>query len=271
MVKEVLIGCDELTHLLGSPDGPCGPGAIRPQSRDASWRRSLSVSPCGTRPPDEQASGWTGKELLMNLLRYSLCPWLCRFSVIFWAQPMNTPKKPKRGMRTKELLEAVANGPEWSHITAGIHDRSIAKQFADAITQWPWTEEAMVSVLASLLDSREEIASELFHSIATQNVRLPIFYALLENTQINKKKPSDYDDILAEFDRLNSERNKFVHWYWFTDMDTGKVYLSRARRGVSAAVFNGLEIPSDRIKKFVSDCRALDQRIRNLVADKYKY
>ena len=176
---------------------------------------------------------------------------------------MNTPKTVKRdqnAVRTKNDIQ-TRTIPSGSY-SPGCGDQAISIALADAITNWPFVEDAMVAVLRSLLGGPpEEIASSVFHALIAQNTRLPVMRSLLEDTRANRDRPEVYDDILNEFKRLNSRRNDYVHHYWYTHKETGSVYLCPSKRGSNKALHAGRIVTADELKQFVDACVSLNEII----------
>ena len=176
---------------------------------------------------------------------------------------MNTPKTIKRDQSAKRAKEEIqARKLPSGTYTPGCADPAISIALANAITNWPFVEDAMVILLRSLLGGPpEEIASSVFHALLAQNTRLPVMRSLLEDTRANRQRPQAYDEVLDEFKRLNSQRNDYIHHYWYTHEEAGFVYLCPSKRSSAKALHAGRPITAGELERFVEDCHALGELI----------
>ena len=67
---------------------------------------------------------------------------------------------------------------------------------------------------------------QIFRAIVSQDARIKVLRAMLEQALINKEREEIYDEIIDEFEALNRNRNKLVHGLWSTHDETGRVFLA---------------------------------------------
>ncbi|OJX50621.1 MAG: hypothetical protein BGO81_20420 [Devosia sp. 66-22] len=144
----------------------------------------------------------------------------------------------------------------------GIADIPVALAYVNAITLWPIVEDAMSQVLARLIGTKnQEAATEIFHTLTAQSTRLPVMKALLQNTAMNANMPEEFDAVIDAFDKLNTERNRYVHDYWFTQEPNGPVYLSPSGRSFVIATLDGARVvTADELNGFRARCTDLLQK-----------
>lgn len=113
----------------------------------------------------------------------------------------------------------------------------------------------MTRVLLGLLGVEDmEIATEIFHALIAQNTRLPVMRALLQNTAFNSDKPEEFDQILDDFKKLNDQRNRYVHGYWFTHVDSQRSYLCKSNQSAVYALIDSQMVEPAELEKFRADC-----------------
>ncbi|MCW5698765.1 MAG: hypothetical protein KIT00_02875 [Rhodospirillales bacterium] len=138
---------------------------------------------------------------------------------------MNTPrsKKPKRAP------EQTILGPSDPHPDGGycnaITNPVFSQLLGEIASLWPHVEDVMIAVLGDLAGADRDAARKIFRSIVNQKARIDVMRALLERSRINRTKSGDYDAIIDEFKALNDERNKYVHGFWMTHKDSGRVFF----------------------------------------------
>jgi hypothetical protein len=117
---------------------------------------------------------------------------------------MNTPRtKPPKRYKPKLTIT-----PEGTY-TSGIKNNEISLALGQLITNWPHVEEKMAQFFGYILDIPDKQSARLiFRSIINQNIRIIIMRALLEKSPHHKDKGILFDEIIDEFAKLNSSRNK---------------------------------------------------------------
>ena len=117
----------------------------------------------------------------------------------------------------------------------GIANPIVAVQFGFLVSYWWHVEEQMIYLLDELITgaARKQYgldlsARQIFRSITSQDGRVKLMRNLLETLPHNSSKSSLYDEMLDEFASINSQRNKYVHGIWTTDLGTGQVRLRKA-------------------------------------------
>ncbi|MBX3504459.1 MAG: hypothetical protein KF895_03195 [Parvibaculum sp.] len=171
-------------------------------------------------------------------------------------------KPPRRDEDAKNDSAAFERGamPVGAYLP-GCHNHKVSKALALALTLWPFTEDAMASVLHALMGGApEDVASSLFHSMTAQNMRISLMQTLLHGPRTNRDKSEVFDRIIAEFNRLSIVRNGFAHMYWYTH-ENGDVYLCRSKKSSARAFHYGDRIDAAGIAEFTRDCQALEKLI----------
>ena len=190
---------------------------------------------------------------------------------------MNTPKTPRRNTkeaRSKANREAQRQLPYGSY-AGGIHNERVSVAYATAISHWPYVEDDMVWVLQALISPISEpmprprdVAETIFHALIAQSTRMPVMRALLEQTIQNASQPKEMDEILDEFHALNTERNRFAHWYWITNMDTQATFICPTRQSFNDAFLDGTEVSAEELTSFHDRCRLLQDKISRTVGSR---
>jgi hypothetical protein len=139
---------------------------------------------------------------------------------------MNTPPRPKR-FSLDQWRETY-----WSDVYKGSGQFGLALdgaegtlQFALMVTEFTHLEHSMERVLALLLEVDEMIAAHVMWSILSARARIEVMQSVLERARHTARYPVDFDQILAEFKKINTARNIFVHARWYTDLVTGTIYM----------------------------------------------
>ncbi|MEO8758272.1 MAG: hypothetical protein ABI398_11055 [Devosia sp.] len=182
----------------------------------------------------------------------------------FGPSTMNNPPTKKRNYRytkpTGKEGEDMVDLPD-GHFETGMSDPGMLEVYGRAIMTWPVVEDAMSHVLGELIGTNDhEIASEIFHALLAQNTRLPVMLALLQNTRTNATKAEDFDQMLSEFKRLNDERNRLIHSYWFTHRGTDTVYCCPSGSALPHAMRKGRVVTQETLVAFLNAESALMRR-----------
>ena len=146
---------------------------------------------------------------------------------------MNTPKtrKPKR-YKPRSLGEL--KNPDGRYVS-GLWNERFALLLGQLVSYWPMVEDKMIGILADLLDYPPSAGTngpprQIFRSIISNQARRKLMLSLLERSRINKDKEQYYDEVIAEFDKLNAKRNDYVSWHL--------VHAPRYKSGLSGARVN---------------------------------
>jgi hypothetical protein len=176
---------------------------------------------------------------------------------------MNTPRKMKRyGMDDIPSLRDA--GPSGKYST-GLVDDDYAAALGDLTAYWSHIEEAMIFFFELLLGHNPSVASparQIYRSITAPNARIKVLRAVLEKSEINRTKTAEYDEIISEFDSLNSKRNTYVHGLWETH-ESGKAFLS-APGSDDFYFYKRREVPIQELQNVVIRIRNLARRINRL-------
>ena len=106
----------------------------------------------------------------------------------------------------------------------GLAHRDAALEFAIFVTSFTYLEEDMEKFLAYLMDVDEDIASHAMRSITSPQSKIKLLKNILERSRINTHKSQDFDDIINEFQLINTLRNNIVHAKYQVKEDTGEIY-----------------------------------------------
>lgn len=110
---------------------------------------------------------------------------------------------------------------------AGIKNDAFTLLFGQTVATWVHVEDQMIQVLQDLLGNRNAPARQIFHSVVSNKARQSVMLACLQKSKINLRKSDLYEEIILQFSKLNSQRNKLVHGLWYTH-ETGRVFLSES-------------------------------------------
>jgi hypothetical protein len=142
----------------------------------------------------------------------------------------------------------------------GVPRAKFAKEVGTIVTLWPHVEEGMITILRALLGGSAAVpARQIFRSIISERARIQMMATLLQKTYLNQAKGSFYDDVIAEFERLNSKRNAYVHGLWWARED-GRLFLTNDLLG-DHHFYRSREVPFSEIQETVSGMKRL---LRNL-------
>lgn len=139
---------------------------------------------------------------------------------------MNTPRKTKRFSLERwkqEYWGGVQKGS--GHFSVALDSPEFGNQFALLVTEFTHLEFAMERVLGVLLQVDSTTAAHVMRSILSVKARIAMMRAVLQRARHTATFPDEFDDILDEFQSINSLRNDYVHGRWFTDINTGTVYI----------------------------------------------
>ena len=133
--------------------------------------------------------------------------------------------------KTAKTIQRWKNTPPSKTIAGSkegiVKDATIAKLIGEILVAWPHFEDEMISVFHNLLGAKLgdlETARLIFSTLVNQRVRIKVMQQLLTRSRLNKDKKEDYEIILSEFEKLNDQRNKYVHGLWWTH-ESGDTYI----------------------------------------------
>jgi hypothetical protein len=173
---------------------------------------------------------------------------------------MNTPPNPKR-YSSRQLLDA----PNFALgiFKSGLHDAAVSSALGQVLSNWTHVEEAMIDVMAILLGGQPQLpARQIFRAINNNYSRIVVLTSLLEKAPINSDKSAEYDEIIREFKRLNTIRNKFAHGLWSTG-SSGAAFLAEP----TAEDFSFMarrEVKLEEINEAIESMRLLQGKISTL-------
>lgn len=141
---------------------------------------------------------------------------------------MNTPRQHKRFDLERWRSAYWSKFEQGSgHFGLGLVGAEPGAHFALLVTEFTHLEFAMERFLGQLLRVDAATAAHVMRSIISAKARLAMMRAVLERARHTASKPKDFDEILDEFASINKARNSMVHARWFSDLDTGKIYIIR--------------------------------------------
>jgi hypothetical protein len=138
---------------------------------------------------------------------------------------MNTPKKRRRFDLANYMTPSEA-APKGSFVHA-LTDDEYAKRLARIISEFEHVETYMPKLLAALLGSGTSIGpAYAYRTLKNPNIRWEVMRDLLEHAPPNAELGSEFDDLLADYNRARVARNTYVHGLWFTGAEG--VFLARS-------------------------------------------
>lgn len=172
---------------------------------------------------------------------------------------MNTPKTMKRWGTTEHKSHQLP-GPAYF----GITEQETALAYAQAISYWPHLEEVMIDLFGELLTGDPDRPADplysgrqIFRTIINASTRINVMRTLLEKTPVNSNKPALFDEILDEYNRLNTVRNDYVHGLWWTT--EGRVMLAKPTTEYSWHS-EPREVSANELALFLAEMRALHDK-----------
>jgi hypothetical protein len=135
---------------------------------------------------------------------------------------MSMPKKIKR---------FPGNIPDQPKVSGAVHhgigSDKIAQDFGRMLAEWALLEDQMIHVLHILMGitDLDPPARQIFRSSTSTQQRAKLMRTLLETSRRNKDRGASFDDVISEFEKISTARNEYVHGRWWTQRESGKVYL----------------------------------------------
>ncbi|HWQ94617.1 MAG TPA: hypothetical protein VN418_03840 [Gammaproteobacteria bacterium] len=108
-----------------------------------------------------------------------------------------------------------------------LEDADLAMLLGQVLVAWAHFEDQMISFFEKLLGVQHgnlDTARLIFYALVAQKIRIEVMRKLLQKARHNKSKGKRYDEILDEFEKLNTMRNKYVHGLWWTH-ENGDTHL----------------------------------------------
>tara|TARA_R110000787_G_scaffold281584_1_gene392994 strand:- start:251 stop:841 length:591 start_codon:yes stop_codon:yes gene_type:complete len=166
---------------------------------------------------------------------------------------MNTPPTIKRFKQVPVTGEIPAGAGAFA-----ILNSKIAAEFGMMMAEFEHVENAMPQMLAVLLGGYDaNTAGYVLRAIRNPKTKHDLLQHLLEKAPVNHALPETFDQILVEYQRLASQRNRLAHGKWFTSDNEGSpVFVSES--SVDGLDFlHAKEIKSERLAKMADEMRAL--------------
>jgi hypothetical protein len=167
---------------------------------------------------------------------------------------MNTPRSKPPPRYTFEARNPTT--PDGTY-RDGIHNDEVAAALGRIACTWPHVEEHMISVFEYLTKlPNRTTARQIFRSIINQRTRIDIMKTMLEKSPENTNAEPFFDDAIAEFSRLNTMRNTYVHGLWWTFQD-GKVFFVEVSDDPHYRTFDEREVDATELKGIAMRMHAL--------------
>lgn len=141
--------------------------------------------------------------------------------------------------KPKEAFEKKADGASYH----GICDPEVGAALALLITYWVTLEEHILGFQTILLGGKEGLGNFqlamasriIFKATISQQARIKLMRSLLQTLELHANRGAEYDAIIAEYDALNTLRNKYAHGLWNTLADGGEVVLRTSQSDLTKA------------------------------------
>jgi hypothetical protein len=184
---------------------------------------------------------------------------------------MNTPKRtlePKR-FNIEQWKEAFWPGASErvGEYSMALDDQEAGLQFALMVSEFTHLEADLERFAARVLGTDEITASHIMRAIVAAKTRLDLLQNVLERSRRNVGKPVAFDEIIADFRRLNAARNSFVHASYQTRMQPFELQWSSPRDDkmlLGCAAYEPFDVGS--LKRFREGMSTLSIKIAYQVA-----
>ena len=141
---------------------------------------------------------------------------------------MNTPRSRPLVRFSNVRDPVIGRTPQPDgHYTGQLTNPDFLSLIAEIVTYLPQIEERMVRFMAVLIGDNSTPSRQIFHSLRSEEARITIMRALLEQAPRNKDKGQEYDDIIDLFASVKNKRNTYAHGLWHTH-ESGRVFLQEA-------------------------------------------
>lgn len=114
-----------------------------------------------------------------------------------------------------------------------INDPDIALALARVVSSFVHLEAQLASPLAELAGCDMQTAGYMLRAIKSPRGRVDLLRELLTKAPRNKERVAAWDELIAEFWRINGRRNAYVHGYWWTHEDGSTWLAEEAEHGIS--------------------------------------
>lgn len=176
---------------------------------------------------------------------------------------------PKPLIKKKTKRFTAKKSSSFGRMTFGITDTQTAAALGSVIAYWSQVEDRMVTVLHQLIyGCHQNVGGDIFSSrlmfkaIVSQQTRISTMRTLLQNSWLNETKSSEFDEIISEFEMLNTKRNRYVH-SMYGSLDDGKTMIcEKSMEAMSPE--NSREITPRELKEFEADLHSFHQRVLTL-------
>jgi len=160
---------------------------------------------------------------------------------------MNTPRsKPPKRYKRNRAKRTETKLPDGHYRNRLPSNTEQAALLGELVAYWTQVEEQMIEFLGVLLGDRTLPTRQIFRSLPSEQARIKLLTALLEEAPINNDKGPEYDDIIRDFKALNTARNKYVHGLWCIH-DSGRIFLAEATPEEHPVVAPRREITADEL------------------------
>jgi hypothetical protein len=105
----------------------------------------------------------------------------------------------------------------------------MARGFTEFVNAFSQLEHDFEMIIRVLIGCDGQVSSIVSRSLISVRARIEIARSLLYNARRNSGLGSHYDDMIYRFEYINIERNRLVHANYWTDDNSGRVFLSSDR------------------------------------------
>jgi hypothetical protein len=142
---------------------------------------------------------------------------------------MNTKPTIKRHDLSKSLTNLSPPGIS----TGTIEDAEIAVLLAQVVATFVHLENFMAFPLARLSGCDERTSGYMLRSVKSPRGRVDLMRELLTKDPRNQDLGEQWDEVLAEFWRINQRRNAYVHGQWWSHGDGSTWLVEQDEHGLS--------------------------------------
>jgi hypothetical protein len=165
--------------------------------------------------------------------------------------------RPKKKQRTPQQLGGIYSG--------GINNDQFALAIGRILAQLPHIEEEMIRFMALLLGDETSPARQVFRALNSEDARVKVMRALLEQAQHNDGKGPEFDEVIDLFVEIKTRRNAYAHGLWWTHEETGRMFLAEASTNESVAYFVQREIKLGELNATINRMDELRAKLRPII------
>src|SRR4051794_1564707 len=93
--------------------------------------------------------------------------------------------------------------------SSGLQNLDFAMRLGTLVAYWPHLEERASDLMRELIGGpRDTPSRQIFRAVVSQDARIKVMRALLQESPKNQNKGAVFDAMINEFEELNRARNK---------------------------------------------------------------